>query len=58
MENGWINPVWEIKYDNPLTPDELLDKIDHIHRRKFPEESINAWWQRSDYWWNHSKSLW
>lgn len=58
MENGGINPVWEIKYDNPLTPDELLDKIDRKHSRKYPEESINMWWQRSDYWWDNRHYLW
>lgn len=58
MEQGTIKEGWEIKYDNPKTPDELLDKIDRQHRRKYPDESYYEWSNRSEKWWSHKQYLW
>ena len=58
MEHGSIKEGWEIKYDNPKTPDDLLDKIDRQHRRKYPDETFYEWYHRPEKWWSHKQYLW
>ena len=58
MEGYTIKEGWEIQYDNPLTPDEVLDKIDRQHRRKYPEETNYEWWHRPEKWWSYKQYLW
>lgn len=58
MEGHAIKEGWVIQYDNPLTPDEVLDKIDRQHRRKYPDETSYEWWHRPEMWWGHKQYLW
>lgn len=58
MEGGGIKEGWKIRYDNPKTPDELLDKIDRQHCRKYPDETYYEWSHRPEKWWSHKQHLW
>lgn len=49
---------WVIKYENKLTPDEFLDKIEKKHWRENPEEPINSYFDRPKIWWDGVHSLW
>ena len=53
-----IKECWEIKYDNKLTPDELLDKVEGKHWRANPDESFDSYLNRSKVWWDGVHSLW
>ena len=58
MDSMEIKECWEIKYDNKLTPDELMDEIEGKHWRANPEESFDSYLNRSNVWWDGVHSLW
>lgn len=58
MEGGGIKEGWEIRYDNPLTPDEYMDKVDRKHFRKYPNESFTTFLDRYKLWDSPTFSLW
>ena len=58
MDSMEIKECWEIKYDNKLTPDELMDEVEGKHWRANPEESFNSYLKRSEIWWDGVRSLW
>ncbi len=51
-------PCWEIRYDNKLTPDEYMDKVDHEHYQNYPDESFTTYDAKSENWNNPTYSLW
>ncbi len=53
-----VQPCWEIRYDNKLTPDEYMDKVDRRHRRKHPEETAWDFLNRPKMWGLPKYSLW
>ena len=58
MEGGGIKEGWEIRYDNPLTPSEYMDKVDRKHFRKYPNESFTTFLDRYKLWDSPTFSLW
>ena len=58
MEGGGIKEGWEIRYDNPLTPSEYMDKVDRRHSRKHPEETFYTFMNRPKQWDDPKYSLW
>ena len=58
MDSMEIKECWEIKYDNKLTPDELMDEVEGKHWRANPEESFDSYLNRSNVWWDGVHSLW
>ena len=57
-DNLKIHEYWEIKYENKLTPDELLDKVEGKHWRANPDEPFDQYLNRSKVWWDGIHSLW
>ena len=51
---------WEVLSNNDdfRINDECLDAIERRHWRENPDESFDTYSNKSDYWWNHSESLW
>ena len=53
-----IQLYWEIRYNNKLTPDEYMDKVDRKHFRKYPDEAFTTFLDRFKLWDNPTYSLW
>ncbi len=49
---------WEIRYENKLSPDEYMDKVDRRHSRKHPEETFYTFMNRPKQWDDPKYSLW